>query len=80
MSRALIRRAQPGDAEGIARTCAAGWRDTYAGIYTPEQIESVIAEYYTPDRIAAEIASPEGWHGWIVAVDEGRVVGAGGGG
>ena len=55
MGRIIIRRAEPDDAEGIARVCAEGWRDTYAGIYTPEQIESVIAEYYTPERIAAEI-------------------------
>jgi ribosomal protein S18 acetylase RimI-like enzyme len=76
----LIRRAAVGDAEGIAHTCAAGWRDTYEGLYPSERIESVIAEYYAVDRIAAEIVSPQGWHGWTVAVDDGRVVGAGGGG
>ncbi|MGH3064091.1 MAG: GNAT family N-acetyltransferase [Gaiellaceae bacterium] len=80
MGRIIIRRAEPDDAEGIARVCAEGWRDAYAGIYTPEQIESVIAEYYMPERIAAEIAAPQGWHGWFVAVDDGLVVGAGGGG
>ena len=57
MGRIIIRRAEPDDAEEIARVCAEGWRDTYLGIYTPEQIESVIAEYYTPERIAAEIAA-----------------------
>jgi len=80
VGRIVIRRAEPDDAEGIARVCAEGWRDTYAGIYTPEHIESVIADYYTPERIAAEIPAPDGWHGWIVAVDGGLVVGAGGGG
>lgn len=80
VDRITIRRAEPGDAEGIARVCAAGWRDTYRGIYTPERIESVIAEYYTPDRIAAEIIAPQGWDGWIVAVEDDVVVGAGGGG
>jgi ribosomal protein S18 acetylase RimI-like enzyme len=80
VGRIIIRRAEADDAEGIARVCAEGWRDTYASIYTPEQIESVIAEYYTPERIAAEIAAPQGWHGWTVAVDDGLVVGAGGGG
>jgi ribosomal protein S18 acetylase RimI-like enzyme len=78
--RIIIRRAEPDDAEGIARVCAAGWRDTYTGIYTSEHIESVISEYYTRERIAAEIAAPQGWHGWVVAVDDGLVVGAGGGG
>jgi ribosomal protein S18 acetylase RimI-like enzyme len=80
VGRIIIRRAEADDAEGIARVCAEGWWDTYAGIHTLEQIESVIAEYYTPERIAAEIAAPQGWHGWIVAVDDGLVVGAGGGG
>jgi ribosomal protein S18 acetylase RimI-like enzyme len=80
VGRIIIRRAEPDDAKGIARVCAEGWRDTYVDIYTPEQIESVIAEYYTPERITAEITAPQGWHGWIVAVDDGLVVGAGGGG
>ena len=46
----------------------------------PEQIEAVIAEYYTPERIGREIAAPEGWDGRIVAVEGDTVVGAGGGG
>ena len=40
----------------------------------------MIEEYYTPERIAGEIAAPEGWDGWLVAVDGDRVVGAAGGG
>jgi len=40
--------------------CAAGWRDTYQGIDTPDRIEAVIAEYYSPDRIADEIAPRPG--------------------
>jgi len=60
--------------------CAAGWRDTYQGIDTPDRIETVIAEYYSPDRIAAEIAPRPGWDSWIVAVEDDRVVGAGAGG
>jgi hypothetical protein len=76
----IIRRAEPDDAQGIARVCAAGWRDTYHGIYEPERIEAAIAEYYTPERITGEITAPHDWDGWIVAVDDGTVVGAGGGG
>ena len=76
----VARRAEPGDAEGVARVCSEGWRDTYEGIYPPERIESVIAEYYLPQRIAQEIAAPQGWDGWIVAIDSSTVVGAGGGG
>jgi ribosomal protein S18 acetylase RimI-like enzyme len=80
LRRLLIRRAETLDAEGIARVCAAGWRDTYHGLKEPERIEAVIAEYYAPERIRREIAAPEGWDGWIVAVEDDTVIGAGGGG
>jgi hypothetical protein len=50
MMHPIVRRAEPHDAEGIARVCAAGWRDTYRGIKEQERIEAVIAEYYTPER------------------------------
>jgi GNAT superfamily N-acetyltransferase len=80
IGRIVIRRAEPDDAEGIAHVCAEGWRDTYHDIYEPARIESAIAEYYTLERIAGEIVAPHEWDGWIVAVDEGNVVGAGGGG
>ena len=76
----VVRGAELGDAEGIARVCAEGWRDTYQGIYSAERIESVIAEYSVPERVAGEIAAPQGWDGWIVALDGSTVVGAGGGG
>ncbi len=80
MRRLLIRPAETHDAEGIARVCAAGWRDTYHGIKEPERIEAVIAEYYAPERISREIAAPQDWDGWIVAVEDDTVIGAGGGG
>jgi hypothetical protein len=80
MSGLVIRHAETHDAEGIARVCAAGWRDTYHGIKEPARIEAVIAEYYAPERIRREIAAPEGWDGWIVAVEDDTVIGAGGGG
>jgi GNAT superfamily N-acetyltransferase len=76
----IIRRAVPGDASGIARVCAEGWRDTYEDIYPSEEIERVIADYYAPERITSEIIAPEGWDGWFVAIECGKVVGAGGGG
>jgi hypothetical protein len=47
----IIRRAVPDDASGIARVCAEGWRNTYHDIYATEEIEEVIADYYTPERI-----------------------------
>jgi GNAT superfamily N-acetyltransferase len=80
VGKVIIRRAVPGDASGIARVCAEGWRDTYQDIYAHEEIETVIADYYAEERITAEIIAPEGWDGWIVAVENGEVIGAGGGG
>jgi ribosomal protein S18 acetylase RimI-like enzyme len=80
MTHLVVRRAEIDDAEGIARVCAAGWRDTYRGIHEPKRIEAVIAEYYTPERISREIAASEGWDGWIVAAEADTVIGAGGGG
>src|SRR5436190_6328282 len=46
----------------------------------PERIETVIAEYYTPERICREIGPADEWDGWIVAVEDADVVGAGAGG
>jgi ribosomal protein S18 acetylase RimI-like enzyme len=80
MKRLVIRRAETDDAEGIARVCAAGWRDTYRGLKESDRIEAVIAKYYAPERIRREIAAPRGWDGWIVAVEDEAVIGAGGGG
>jgi hypothetical protein len=47
VAKVIIRPAVPGDAGGIARVCAEGWRDTYQDIYRPEEIETVISDYYT---------------------------------
>jgi GNAT superfamily N-acetyltransferase len=60
--------------------CTDGYRATYAGLLPAAYIERVIAEYYNLERLRREVESPEGWHGWWVAEEAGRVVGAGGGG
>ena len=65
--------------DGICRVCAEGWRETYAGILPDEEIEATIEEFYTPERVAHEVRSPEDWDGWLVALDDEEVVGAGGG-
>ena len=80
MGRIAVRLAEAADVEGIARVCAEGWRDTYGDLYSADQIEAAIAEYYRPERIRDEIGPREGWDGWLVAIDDGTVVGAGGGG
>ena len=73
MGRIIIRRAEPDDAEGIARVCAEGWRDTYAG--AREQWVSVEPEnakglpFYEARGFEARGERPA----WGSAPEEGRV-------
>lgn len=76
-----IRRAILEDVAGICSVCSEGWRHTYEGLETPEHIESVIKEFYNEERVAKEVTDiTDGWNGYFVAVENGKVVGAGGGG
>jgi GNAT superfamily N-acetyltransferase len=76
-----VRKAQTRDVAAICRICREAWRDAYAGIFAPEEIERVTAEYYDEERVRAEVERPRGWDGWWVAEDDaGAVVAAGGGG
>ncbi len=75
------RKAAPSDVETICRICADAWRETYRELYSRERIDKVIAEFYSPDRVRAELEPGEAWDGWWVAEDDaGTVVAAGGGG
>ncbi|MFP9193798.1 GNAT family N-acetyltransferase [Natrialbaceae archaeon A-CW1-1] len=76
----VIAPAEQQHVDGICRVCAEGWRETYAGILPDEEIEATIEEFYTPERVAQEVRSPEDWDGWLVALNDKEVVGAGGGG
>lgn len=74
-------KAAPEHAAGICRVCADGWRATYADMCSREYIERIIAEFYNEERVLKEIAETgREWGGWFVAGEDGRVVGAGGGG
>ncbi|EEL50058.1 GNAT family N-acetyltransferase [Bacillus cereus] len=67
--------------EGISKVCANGWRDTYMDLREKEYIDAVIEEFYQCERICKEVTVPmKGWDGWYVALENGEVVGAGGGG
>jgi GNAT superfamily N-acetyltransferase len=75
------RRAAPNDVDAICRICADGWRETYGDLHQSERIDEVIAEFYNPGRVLAQLESSETWGGWWVAEDDaGTVVAAGGGG
>jgi len=76
-----VRKATVEHAEGIARVCSEGWRDTYAGLHSADYIEQAIREFYNVERITRETAETgDGWDGWFVALDGKEVVGAIGGG
>ncbi len=66
--------------DGIKRVCTRGWRETYDGLIPDDEIEATLEEFYDPTRLNAEVLDPKGWDGWLVALEDDRVVGAGGGG
>lgn len=67
--------------EGIAKVCIDAYWATYKELLSHEYIERMIHEFYTYDRILKEVTTTNRqWNGWVVALDDGKVVGAGGGG
>ncbi|MBU5466185.1 GNAT family N-acetyltransferase [Virgibacillus sp. MSJ-26] len=75
-----IKRGLPKHVEGISRVCSEGCLDTYKGIRSYENILRNNKVFYNHDRILAELEEKDGWDGYFVALDEGIVVGAIGGG
>ena len=71
-----LRPATPDDVAGIHQVCADAWRDTFTGLVATERIEQIIAQYYNPERLRAELTAPDGQPGWLVADEGGTVVGA----
>ncbi|WP_035427498.1 MULTISPECIES: GNAT family N-acetyltransferase [Sediminibacillus] len=76
-----IKKAQPEHAAGIARVCTVANWATYRNIRSTTYIERVIEEFYNEPRILKEIEqTSRSWGGWFVAMEEGNVIGAAGGG
>jgi GNAT superfamily N-acetyltransferase len=76
-----VRRADKEHINGIIRVCSEGYRDTYMETHTAEYIERIINEFYNYERVQNEVThASQGWDGWLVALEEGKVVGAIGGG
>ncbi|MEQ6377064.1 GNAT family N-acetyltransferase [Bacillaceae bacterium S4-13-56] len=76
-----VRKAGEEDVKGIVRVCSEGYRHTYHELLPQKYIEQTISEFYNEKRVLNEtLHVSEGWNGWYVAVDDGDVVGAGGGG
>ncbi|QQK79296.1 GNAT family N-acetyltransferase [Salicibibacter cibi] len=67
--------------EGIARVCTDGYWATYGYSKPSAYIERMVEAFYNYDRIRQEVTETgKHWGGYFVALDNGEVVGAGGGG
>ncbi|ASK63866.1 GNAT family N-acetyltransferase [Virgibacillus phasianinus] len=75
-----IRRASAEHVAGISKVCSEGCIDTYKGIRSHENIIRNNQTFYNHDRICRELTETEGWDGYVVALENGVVVGAIGGG
>ncbi|MFP7479496.1 GNAT family N-acetyltransferase [Terribacillus saccharophilus] len=76
-----IMKANESHVEGIARVCTEGYWATYGDTHSKEWIERVIKDFYNHERILKEVTiSNRDWGGYFVAVEEGKVIGAAGGG
>lgn len=75
-----VKRVDKEHVEGISIVCSEGCLDTYKGIRSEENIIRNNEIFYNHGRIYREITETDGWDGYFVAVDNGIVVGAIGGG
>ncbi len=76
-----IRKANLDDIHGIIEVCSAGYSNTYPDLLPQQYIEKIIDDFYNEERVEKEILNTsQAWNGWFVAVDDGKIVGAGGGG
>ena len=76
-----ICKANSNHVEGIAKVCAEGYWATYSDLYSKKYIKTVIKDFYNDERIVKEIThSSKEWQGYVVALEDDEVIGAGGGG
>lgn len=67
--------------KGIQDVCSAAYRATYPDLRSEDYIERVIKEFYNVERIEKEVTEHSlEWGGYFVAVENGQVIGAAGGG
>ncbi len=78
---AVVRHAVEADATEIARICSTAYRNAYRDLLPPEYIERSVSAFYNEPRVAREIEPvlPD-WFGYQVVEEDGRVLGAAGGG
>jgi GNAT superfamily N-acetyltransferase len=61
----MVRDALSGDAAAVRAVAAAGWRDTYTGLFAAATIESFVASAYSVERLERRIAG----HTFLVVED-----------
>lgn len=76
-----IMKANLSHVEGIAKVCSdANWA-TYKDLRSEAYIKRIIKEFYNVERLKKEVTdTSREWGGYFVAVEDGQVVGAIGGG
>jgi ribosomal protein S18 acetylase RimI-like enzyme len=78
---ATVRQATEEDVAAISSICAEAYRVTYASLLPQEYIERTIADFYNVPRLTREVQpAPPRWLGYQVVEEDGRVLGAAGGG
>ncbi|WP_306454057.1 hypothetical protein [Evansella halocellulosilytica] len=76
-----IEQASEKHVEGIMEVCTDGYWATYGESYPEEYLERIVNEFYNKKRILHEVTFlSKKWGGYFVALENGIVRGAGGGG
>lgn len=76
-----VKKADERHIDGIAKVCTDGYWATYIDLHPKEYINRIIKEFYNIERITNEITcTGREWGGYVVALEDGEVIGAGGGG
>jgi GNAT superfamily N-acetyltransferase len=78
---AVVRPAAEADVADIVRICSTSYRAAYRDLLPPGYIDRSVREFYNETRVTADVsASPPDWFGYQVIEEDGRVLGAAGGG
>ncbi|SET92625.1 Ribosomal protein S18 acetylase RimI [Salinibacillus kushneri] len=75
-----VKRGLPEHVERISKVCIEGRQAAIGHIKSPENLRRYNKIFYNYDRIHRELDEANGWDGYFVALDNGQVVGAIGGG
>ena len=77
----VVRPAIEGDAATIAAICSTAYRNAYRELLPEGYVNRSVAEFYDETRVARDVRpAPPEWFGYQVVEEDGRVLGAAGGG